>query len=73
MSKPAIVPVLETKDLVRDTHNKALLATNHAQLTEHRQKKQLLSKLIRQSDEIDVLKHELKEIKSMLYMLTQSK
>lgn len=73
MTKPKILPVIDNKDLVRDTQSKALLATNRTLLEEHRQKKQFLQKLLRQSEEIEGMKKDITEIKYLLHKLAQDK
>lgn len=73
MTNPKIVPVIDNKDLVRDTRSKALLATNKKLLEEHRQKKQFLTKMLGQSEEIEDIKNEIAEIKQLLYKLVKDK
>lgn len=73
MTKPKILPVIDNKDLVRDTQSKALLATNKTLLEEHRQKKQFLQKLLRQSEEIEDMKRDISDIKYLLHKLVQDK
>lgn len=73
MNKPRIVPVLDDRNLVRDTQTKALLATNRTMLEEHRQKKKFLSNLANQSEEIERLRSDMDEIKALLRALVQDK
>jgi K+/H+ antiporter YhaU regulatory subunit KhtT len=73
MTNSKFLPVIDNKDLVRDTRSKALLATNKAKLEEHRQKKQLLSKMVNQTQEIENMKNDIKEIKDLLHTLIKNK
>lgn len=73
MTKPKILPVIDNKDLVRDTQSKALLANNKKLLEEHRQKKQFLAKMLGQSEEIENMKKDIVEIKQLLYKLIKDK
>lgn len=73
MTKPKLLPVIDSKDLVRDTQSKALLATNRAMLEEHRQKKQFLTKLLNQSEELETMKKDISDIKFLLHKLVQDK
>lgn len=73
MIKPKLLPVIDNKDLVRDTQSKALLATNRAMLEEHRQKKQFLTKLLNQSEELETMKKDISDIKFLLHKLVQDK
>lgn len=73
MTKPKLLPVIDSKDLVRDTQSKALLATNKAMLEEHRQKKQFLTKLLNQSEELETMKKDISDIKFLLHKLVQDK
>lgn len=73
MIKPKLLPVIDNKDLVRDTQSKALLATNRAMLEEHRQKKQFLTKLLNQSEELETMKKDIYDIKFLLFKLVQDR
>lgn len=73
MTNPKIVPIIDNKDLVRDTQSKAILATNKTLLEEHRKKKQFLTKMVKQAEELDNLKKDMVEIKSLLYKLVKDK
>lgn len=73
MTKPKLLPVIDNKDLVRDTQSKALLATNKALLEEHRQKKQFLTKIMKQSEELEGMKKDIADIKYLLHKLVQDK
>ena len=73
MTKPKLLPVLDNKDLVRDTQSKALLATNKTLLEEHRQKKQFLTKIMKQSEELENMKKDIADIKYLLHRLVQDK
>lgn len=73
MTKPKLLPVIDNKDLVRDTQSKALLATNKSLLEEHRQKKQFLSRLLKQTEEIEDMKKDIADIKYLLHRLVQDK
>ena len=71
MIKPKLIPVIDNKNLVRDTQNKALLATNSKMLEEHRQKKAFLKKVYEQSNEIDSMKRDIQDIKYILLKLAK--
>lgn len=73
MTEPKFLPVIDNKDLVRDTRSKALLATNKSQLEEHRQKKNFLTKMLKQSEEIEDMKKDINEIKFLLHKLLEDK
>lgn len=73
MTNKKILPVIDNKDLVRDTQSKALLATNKKLLEEHRQKKQFLSKMLSQAEEVENIKKDINEIKHLLYSLLKDK
>lgn len=62
--------------LVRDPHSKAILSVDTTALQEHRKKKQMMKKVIDSTKDVDKLKVELddvkkdiSEIKSMLHQL----
>ncbi len=73
MIKPKLLPVIDNKDLVRDTQSKALLSTNRAMLEEHRQKKQFLTKLLNQSEELETMKKDISDIRFLLFKLVQDR
>jgi hypothetical protein len=73
MHKPRLVPIIDHKELVRDTYSKAILPTNLNALQEHRLKKKAFEDLMKQSSEIKELKEEMSEIKSMLHQLLKDK
>lgn len=73
MTEPKFLPVIDNKDLVRDTRSKALLATNKSLLEEHRQKKNFLTKMLKQSEEIEDMKKDINEIKFLLHKLLEDK
>ena len=63
------LPIVDNKDLIRDTNSKAILATNRSKLEEHRKKKKLMEDLISQNDQINIINNEIAEIKAMLQQL----
>jgi hypothetical protein len=63
------LPIVDNKDLIRDTNSKAILVTNHSKLEEHRKKKKLMEDLISQGDQINIINNEIAEIKAMLQQL----
>ena len=73
MTNQKLLPILENKNLVRDTSSKAILSTNKKMLDDHRQKKAFLKNLVEQSKEIDNLKKDISEIKRLLYRLLEDK
>jgi hypothetical protein len=73
MDDTKFLPVIDNKDLVRDTESKALLFTNRNKLEEHRQKILFFSKLSSQTEEIENIKSDIKEIKNLLYTLLNNK
>lgn len=66
MTEPKIVPIIDNKDLVRDTSSKAILANNKKMLEEHRQKKQFLTRMVKQAEEVESMKKDINEIKLLL-------
>ena len=73
MHNPKLVPIIDHKELVRDTYSKAILPTNLNALQEQRLKKKAFEDLMKQSSEIKELKEEMGEIKSMLHQLLKDK
>lgn len=59
----------DTKDLVRDVHSKALLTVNNAKLREHQSKRDAAKLVMKNAEDISVLKNEMSEIKNLLQML----
>lgn len=58
--------VIDRDDLVRDAHSKAVLSTDLKKLHAHREKRRLLVGVQSQQDQINELKREVTEIKTML-------
>lgn len=65
--------IIDDKDLVRDAQSKAVLQTNHRKLLEHRERMKTMKNLINYGTEINALKQDMQEIKSLLIKLTQGK
>ena len=65
--------VRDNPDLVRDMDTKAILANDHDKYNDHKQKKDLLKKLIAQGNEFDSLKKDVDEIKCLLRELINNK
>ena len=59
----------DTKDLVRDVHSKALLTVNNAKLREHQSKRDAARMVMKNAEDISVLKNEMSEIKNLLQIL----
>jgi hypothetical protein len=59
----------DTKDLVRDVHSKALLTVNNSKLREHQSKRDAARMVMKNAEDISVLKDEMSEIKNMLKIL----
>lgn len=59
----------DTKDLLRDTHSKALLNVNSAKLREHQLKRDAARLVMKNAEDISELKTEMSEIKNMLQLL----
>lgn len=57
--------------LVRDGYSKAIINTNKALLDEHRQKKMIFDNVNTLNRDINILKSEINEIKSLLTQLIQ--
>lgn len=68
-----LVPVLERNDILRDTSNQALLATDKTALNEHKEKRRLMSSIYRHEKEIESLKEELKLLKDKFEAFLLSK
>lgn len=65
--------VEEHEDLIRDMHSKAILNIDNQALVEHRKKKEMMKKVINNSQKIDKIENELSEIKKMLSILIDKK
>ena len=65
--------VRDNPDLVRDMDTKAILANDHDKYNDHKQKKDLLKKLIAQGNEFESLKKDVDEIKCLLRELINNK
>ncbi len=64
-----MIPVLDHKNLYRDSNSKAIInMDNPKQLSEYRKKK---AQLLKERDELDTLKTDMKEIKVMLQQLME--
>ena len=59
----------DTKDLVRDVHSKALLNISNAKLREHQSKRDAAKMVMKNAEDISVLKNEMSEIKNLLQIL----
>lgn len=59
----------DTKDLLRDTHSKALLNVNSAKLREHQLKRDAAKLVMKNAQDISYLKSEMSELKQMLQVL----
>jgi len=57
------------EDLVRDIDSKAILSTDLRKLQEHREKKEFFKSLLAQKDDINTLKAEMKDIKTLLQQI----
>lgn len=53
---------VENSTFIRDVHSKAILNTNHKELQEYKQKREMLSKV----NEINNVKEEIENIKQMM-------
>lgn len=65
--------VQDNPDLIRDLETKAILATNKDKFNEHREKREFFKKLMSQGEELNELKHDIAEIKSLLNKLLLDK
>lgn len=65
--------VEEHENLIRDMHSKAILNVDNQALLEHRKKKEMMKKVINNSQKIDKIENELSEIKKMLSILIDKK
>lgn len=68
-----LIPVIDRPDLARDPASKAILSTDANQLREHRKKIAFMKTLINSNQEIENLKTEISEIKSLLVELLHQK
>jgi hypothetical protein len=64
-----LMEVDDTKDLMRDTHSKALLSVNQNKLKEHNLKRDALRLAYKNSSDILKLNDDLTEIKELLKLL----
>jgi hypothetical protein len=65
--------VKEHRNLIRDLHSKAILNIDNQALTEHRNKKKIMKKVIDNSQKIEKMENDLSEIKQMLCILIDKK
>lgn len=59
----------DNKDVLRDVHSKALLTVNNAKLREHQSKRDAAKMVMKNAEDISVLKDEMSEIKNLLQIL----
>lgn len=59
----------DSKDVLRDVHSKALLTVNNAKLREHQSKRDAAKMVMKNAEDISVLKSEMSEIKNLLQIL----
>lgn len=59
----------DSKDVLRDVHSKALLTVNNAKLREHQSKRDAAKMVMKNAEDISVLKDEMSEIKNLLQIL----
>lgn len=59
----------DSKDVLRDVHSKALLTVNNAKLREHQSKRDAAKMVMKNAEDISVLKGEMSEIKNLLQIL----
>jgi len=64
-----MIKVKDNPDLVRDAESKAILACDSVKLQEHRARKNFMTDLMKQGEEVRELKQEINEIKGMLEVL----
>lgn len=64
-----IARVTDHPDLVRDLESKAILAVDQSKYKEYKQKKDLLKNTMRYGEEIENLKRDVSEIKSLLIQM----
>jgi hypothetical protein len=64
-----MIPVLDHKNLYRDSNSKAIInIDNNKELSDYRIKK---AQILKERDELDTLKTDMKEIKIMLQQLME--
>lgn len=68
-----IAKVIDHPDLIRDMESKAILASDRNKYRDYKQKKDLLKNTMRYGEEIDSLKKDVQEIKSILLRLVGDK
>jgi hypothetical protein len=61
--------VEEHDDLIRDMHSKAILNIDNQALMEHRKKKEMMKKVLNNSQKIENIENQISEIKQMLSIL----
>lgn len=66
MSDKTYLKVIDREGLVRDPETKAILANDHKQLHEHREKARFFKSLLEKNQEVDQLKQDMGEMKAML-------
>lgn len=65
--------VKDHENLIRDLHSKAILNVDNQSLVEHRKKKEMMKKVINNSQKIDKIENELSDIKKLLSILIDKK
>lgn len=68
-----LIPVEDRPDLARDPVSKAILSTDLNLLQEHRKKMAMMKSLLNNQTEIEQLRSEITEIKSLLKELISKK
>ena len=68
-----LIPVEDRPDLARDPVSKAILSTDIHKLQEHRKKMAMMKSLLNNKSEIEELRSEITEIKSLLKELVSQK
>ncbi len=65
--------VKEHKDLIRDMESKAILNIDSQALMEHRRKKSVMKEVVNNSQKINQMENDIKEIKEMLFSLIKDR
>ena len=63
--------VKDHKGLIRDLNSKAILNVDNEALTEHRNRKNVMKKMVDTTEKIEKLENDINQIKDMLIQLIQ--
>lgn len=66
------IKIKDRDDLVRESHSKALLQVDKDALILHRQRKRMVQEMLNNTERLNSLENDMKEIKELLSILVQN-